>query len=129
MSLMLMRARGSNSGDCRLPRFEPIGLDDFPELVERHPVLLAEADVGLSPLERQRHRFHAIHLLNGDAYPVRADGAVHAEDFQLDSRVLGSRLGRHQEQEYRQQRLRPERGAESPRESERPRLGVGPQAL
>ena len=82
-------ARGSDGGDRRLPRFEPIGLDDFPELVERHPVLLAEADVGLGPLERQRHRFHAIDLLNGDAYPVRADGAVHAEDLQLDSRVLG----------------------------------------
>ena len=66
----------------------------------------AEADVGLGPLERQRHRFDAVDLLNGDAYAVRADGAVHAEDLQLDARVLGMRLDCEEEQDAATESMR-----------------------
>ena len=42
-------AHRANGGDCRLSRFEPVGLDDSPELIERHPVVPPQADVGLEP--------------------------------------------------------------------------------
>ena len=47
------------------------------------------------PLERELDRFDAINFLNSDPHAMRTDGAVHPEDLQLDARVFGARLSRH----------------------------------
>ena len=77
--------------------FEAVGLDDPPELIERHPVVRAEADVRLGPLERQLHRFDPGNFLNADAHAVRAGRAVHPQDLQLDALVLGPGLRWHEQ--------------------------------